>query len=308
MSFEKAAAQTIQFWELMQRAQKLALGAQSTWSKASGQEFSIVDANSAGAAVMKVFAEFAQNPIELATFQQAAWFDAMKAWSDAWSGEGPAGAADRRFRDPAWSDDPVGRGLRDAHLAVEHAADKLLESLPKGSKDHLKAAFHTRQLLSALSPSNFLLLNPAARKRFIETEGQSVLDGFENLLDDLERGKGRLDISTNDKEAFVVGRDLATTPGKVVYQNALMQLIQYEPLTKDPAQTPAAVRAGLDQQILHPGRAAEEQPGALHAGTRAQRFRDLLGQPDPRACADELRGLHAPWPARGAGCDRGGER
>ena len=126
----------------------------------------------------------------------------------------------------------MGRGLRDAHLAVEHATDKLLESLPKGSKDHLRAEFYTRQLLSALSPSNFLLLNPAARSRFIETEGQSLLDGFENLLDDLERGEGRLDISTNDKEAFVVGRDLATTPGKIVYQNDLMQLIQYEPLTE----------------------------------------------------------------------------
>ena len=238
MSQESAAAQAAQFWELMQRAQKLALSAQSTaFAKAAGQEFSVVDANSAGAAAMKAFAEFAQHPMELAAFQQTVWLDATKAWVDAWTGESPA-VADKRFRDKTWEEDPISRGLRDAHLAVEGAVDKLLDSLPKGSKDHLSVEFYTRQFLSALSPSNFLALNPAARHRFIETEGQSVLDGFKNLLDDLEHGEGRLEISTNDKEAFVVGRDLATTPGKVVYQNDLMQLIQYEPLTETQRKRP----------------------------------------------------------------------
>jgi polyhydroxyalkanoate synthase len=179
---------------------------------------------------MKAFAELVQHPMPLAAFQQAAWLSLTKAWVDAWTGNSPA-VTDRRFRDPLWDEDPVSRGLRDAHLAVEHAADGLLEALPKGSKDHLRLEFYTRQLLSALSPSNFLPLNPAARNRFIETEGQSLLDGFRNLLDDLEHGDGRLDISTNDKAAFIVGRDLATTPGKVVFQNELMQLIQYAPLT-----------------------------------------------------------------------------
>jgi polyhydroxyalkanoate synthase len=238
MSQESATAQAIQFWELMQRAQKLALSAQSTaLAKAAGQEFSVVDANSTAAAAMKAFAEFAQHPLELAAFQQNVWLDATKAWVDAWTGESPA-VADKRFRDRTWEEDPISRGLRDAHLAVEGAVDKLLDSLPKGSKDHLSVEFYTRQFLSALSPSNFLALNPAARTRFIETEGQSVLDGFRNLLDDLEHGEGRLDISTNDKEAFVVGRDLATTPGKVVYQNDLMQLIQYEPLTETQRKRP----------------------------------------------------------------------
>lgn len=215
MSHESAAAQAIQVWELMQRAQKVALSAQSTaFAKAAGQQFSVVDANSAGAAFMKCFAEFAQHPMELAAFQQAAWLHATKAWIDAWSGASHA-VADKRFRDKTWEGDPISRGLRDAHLAVEEAVHKLLNSLPTGSSDHLSVHFYTRQLMSALSPSNFLFLNPAARTRFIETEGQSVLDGFRNLLNDLEQGEGRLDISTNDKKAFVVGRDLATTPGKV---------------------------------------------------------------------------------------------
>ena len=117
MTHETAAAQTAQFWELVQRAQKLALSAQSTaLAKAAGQEFSIVDANSAGAASMKAFAEFAQHPMELAAFQQTVWLDATNAWLDAWKGNGPA-VADRRFRDKTWDADPMSRGLRDAHLA-----------------------------------------------------------------------------------------------------------------------------------------------------------------------------------------------
>lgn len=232
MSQDPGAAQTAQFWELIQRAQKLALTAQSAaMAKATGQDFSIVDASSGGAAMMQAFAQFAQHPMELAKFQQSVLQNATKAWVDAWTGASQA-APDKRFRDRTWDEDPVSRGLRDSHLAIEQAADELLNALPKGSKDHLSVEFYTRQFLSAVSPSNFLMLNPAARNRLIETDGQSVLDGFQNLLDDLERGEGRLEISTNDPEAFVVGRDLATTPGKVVYQNELMQLIQYEPLTE----------------------------------------------------------------------------
>ena len=99
---------------------------------------------------MKAFAEFAQHPVELAAFQQTVWRDATKAWVDAWSGESAA-VADKRFRDKAWEEDPISRGLRDAHLAVEGAVVKLLASLPKGSKDHLSVEFYARQFLSALS-------------------------------------------------------------------------------------------------------------------------------------------------------------
>src|SRR4029077_9798179 len=91
MSIEIAAAQTIQFWELLQRAHKLALSTQSTvLAKASGQEFSIVDANATGAACMKAFVELAQHPIQLAAFQQVAWLNVTKAWIDTWTGNSPA--------------------------------------------------------------------------------------------------------------------------------------------------------------------------------------------------------------------------
>ena len=164
---------------------------------------------------MKAVTEFAQHPMELAAFQQAVWLDATKAWVDAWTGESPA-VADKRFRDKTWEEDPISRGLRDTHLAVEEAVDKLLDSMPKGSRDHLSVEFYARQFLSALSPSNFLFLNPAARTRLIETEGQSVLDGFRNLLDDLERGEGRLEISTNDKGGICCRSRLGDDPGQAL--------------------------------------------------------------------------------------------
>jgi len=219
-------------WELVLRAQRIALRAQTaSLARTSGRDFSIVDAKSVSEAFLKAGADLAERPMAIAAAQQEAWTGATRAWIDAFSGERRP-TKDRRFRDKRWDEDPMSRGLRDAYLAVEDAVEGLVATLPKGSKEALRAEFYTRQFLSALSPANFLMLNPAARDRFVETEGRSVLEGFENLLDDLEAGDGRLDISTNDRAAFEVGRDLATTPGKVVYQNELMQLIQYEPRTE----------------------------------------------------------------------------
>ncbi len=217
---------------LIRRAQELAVKAQSVAAaKATGSDFSLVDLQTVSTAYLKSMAELSRNPAEVVSTAQQAWLGAVRAWSDAWAGTSQ-GVSDRRFRDADWDADPVSRGLRDSYLAIEGAVKNLLDTLPAGSKDHLRTEFYTRQMLSALSPANFLGLNPAARKRFLETEGQSVIAGFSNLLDDLERGEGRLDIATNDRSVYEVGRDLATTPGKVVYQNELMQLIQYEPRTK----------------------------------------------------------------------------
>ena len=227
-----ATTQITRFWSLMQRAQQLGVSAQATAvAKATGQDFSIVDASSLGTAYAHALAALAQRPLDLLAYQQDLWHGVASAWMNAWSGGEGARVKDRRFRDPQWNDNPANRGLRDAHLAVEAATARLLDVLPKGTKEQLRVDFYTRQFLSALSPSNFLMLNPAARDRYIETEGASLLDGLENLLDDIERGQGRLDIATNDPAAFQVGRDLATTPGQVIYQNELMQLIHYAPLT-----------------------------------------------------------------------------
>ncbi|HVS56524.1 MAG TPA: class I poly(R)-hydroxyalkanoic acid synthase, partial [Casimicrobiaceae bacterium] len=95
-----------------------------------------------------------------------------------------------------------------------------------------KVDFFTRQYIDALAPSNFALTNPEVFRETIATGGQNLVKGLNNLLDDIERGNGKLRISMTDSKAFELGVNIATTPGKVVFQNDLMQLIQYEPVTK----------------------------------------------------------------------------
>ncbi len=237
-TIEKFAERFTQYWSLVHRANTLLARA---GSKAAAQmlsgESSLNDTETVSKAYLKAWTELANHPEDFLAFQQALMTDMASAWMSAWSGEDNA-PKDRRFRDPVWSSDPFSRALKNAHLALENSVNGLLQSMPQGTKEQLRFAFYTRQILSAMAPSNFLALNPVARQRFVETEGQSLLDGFENFLDDLERGDGRLDISTNDREAFVVGENLATTPGKVVFQTDLMQLIQYEPLTETQRKTP----------------------------------------------------------------------
>jgi polyhydroxyalkanoate synthase len=94
-----------------------------------------------------------------------------------------------------------------------------------------KVDFYTRQFVDAMSPTNFALTNPEVLRRTAETGGENLLKGLSNLLTDLERGQGNLRIRMTDESKFRVGENIAVTPGKVIYQNDLMQLIQYAPTT-----------------------------------------------------------------------------
>jgi polyhydroxyalkanoate synthase len=108
-------------------------------------------------------------------------------------------------------------------------------------KSQKKVDFYTRQFVDAMSPTNFALTNPEVLARTIETKGENLVHGLENMLDDLERGRGKLAIKMTDMEAFEVGRNIATTPGKVIFQNDLIQLIQYEPVTKQVYKKPLLI-------------------------------------------------------------------
>ena len=110
-----------------------------------------------------------------------------------------------------------------------------------------KVDFYTRQFVDALAPSNFLMTNPEVLRATIESRGENLLNGLKNLLDDLERGKGRLAIKMTDMTAFRIGENIAVTPGKVVYQNDLIQLIQYEPTTDQVQASAVADHAAVDQ-------------------------------------------------------------
>jgi polyhydroxyalkanoate synthase len=104
-----------------------------------------------------------------------------------------------------------------------------------------KVDFYTRQFVDAISPSNFVATNPEVLKATLETGGQNLLRGLDNLLSDLGRGEGRLSITMTDMKAFRLGENIATTPGKIVFQNNLMQLIQYAPSTSDVRKRPLLI-------------------------------------------------------------------
>ncbi|MEM9247186.1 MAG: class I poly(R)-hydroxyalkanoic acid synthase [Pseudomonadota bacterium] len=206
-------------------------------AKASGSEYSLMDSATLARAYGNVWARLMTNPQEFWSAQIQSTTSIARMWSAMLSPQADP-APDRRFRDDSWSEDPISRSYRDAFLAFEAATEELLDMLTEEGRDDLRVKFFTRQAISALSPANYLATNAAARTKMIETGGQSILDGIENLLSDLERGDGRLDIATNDPSAYEVGVDLATTEGDVVFQNELMQLIQYHPRTDTQHEVP----------------------------------------------------------------------
>ncbi|MBU2994408.1 class I poly(R)-hydroxyalkanoic acid synthase [Octadecabacter sp. 1_MG-2023] len=206
--------------------------------QASGAEYSLMDSETLAKAYGSFWTDIMTDPAKLMDIQQTVGTEMMAAWQSMFGQTSDARVKDKRFKDQSWSDDPIARSYRDVFLAFDRATNSLLDRLPDGSKAHMRVSFYTRQMVSALSPSNFLMTNPAARKELMDTQGESLLAGLENLLTDLERGDGRLDIATNDDTAFEVGVDLATTKGEVIFQNDLMQLIQYYPTTKQQHATP----------------------------------------------------------------------
>lgn len=148
---------------------------------------------------------------------------------------GVAEPGDKRFAHPAWSASPIYDYLRQAYLLNSEYLRKTAEITPVAdgkSKDRMR--FMTRQLIDAMAPSNFVATNPEFVQAALDTQGESIRHGIQNLIGDMEKGR----ISMTDDAAFEVGRNLAITPGAVVFENELMQLIQYSPLTDTVAKRP----------------------------------------------------------------------
>ncbi|MCB1909022.1 MAG: class I poly(R)-hydroxyalkanoic acid synthase [Rhodocyclaceae bacterium] len=145
---------------------------------------------------------------------------------------------DRRFSAPEWRESPIYDYVRQAYLLNAEFLMQAAEAVPMADvrlKDRLQ--FVTRQYVDAMAPSNFAATNPEFIKTAIETKGESITEGIRNLISDLEKGA----ISMTDDSAFEVGRNLAISPGSVIYENELMQLIQYSPLTDEVYATPLLI-------------------------------------------------------------------
>ena len=152
------------------------------------------------------------------------------------------GVSDRRFSAGEWHRGDVFDYLKQSYLLVsEWVQDLVLESDALEEHDRRRAAFFTRQLIDSLSPANFLLTNPQALHRTLASRGENLVRGLEAFAADLERGDGQLLIRQSDERAFDIGHNLATTPGKVIWRNELMELIQYEPATKTVLRRPLLI-------------------------------------------------------------------
>jgi polyhydroxyalkanoate synthase len=140
---------------------------------------------------------------------------------------------DRRFADQEWQQNALFDFIKQSYLLTCEWMDKSVRGAQGlDEKQREKLAFHARLFADALSPSNFLMTNPEVLRETLKSGGENLIRGLENLVGDLERGHGMLKISTTKYDAFTLGKNIATTPGKIVYQNDLMQLIQYEPATE----------------------------------------------------------------------------
>ena len=210
----------------------------------------VTDELGVGKAFMEVAAKMMANPYRMAEAQMNLWWEYMSLWQSSTMkllGGAPHPIAapskgDKRFRHEDWEEHFLFDYIKQSYLITArwlHDAVGSVEGLDASTKK--KVDFFTRQYIDALAPSNFALTNPEVFRETIATGGQNLVKGLNNLLDDIERGHGRLKISMTDPKAFELGVNIATTPGKVVFQNDLMQLIQYEPTTAKVAKRPLLV-------------------------------------------------------------------
>ena len=145
---------------------------------------------------------------------------------------------DSRFADPVWRESPAWDLIKEWYLLfTHHIQDKLFETPGMSSKDRRRAAFWWRKWLNAVAPTNFLLTNPVAMRRALETHGDSLVSGMKIFLDDLSAGNVRM----TGPDDFIVGKTLATTPGKVVLRNRLLEVIHYAPTTEKVYRTPIVI-------------------------------------------------------------------
>jgi polyhydroxyalkanoate synthase len=203
-----------------------------------------------GTAMSEVIGGLAAQPDRLLRAQADLFTQYTSLWTTAAlaaSGQRPtAGApaprADKRFSDPEWTANPVFDVVKQSYLITSNWLTELLAGVEGVDPlNKRRVEFFTRMLTDAFSPSNFLLSNPVALREAMETNGESILRGVENFAADLERGGGQLAISQTDLKRFVVGENVATAPGKVIFQNDIIQILQFSPSTDTVCEIPLLI-------------------------------------------------------------------
>jgi polyhydroxyalkanoate synthase len=208
------------------------------------------DPGNLGGAFLEMTTRLMANPARLMQAQIGFWQDYLTLWQntarrmmgDPVTPVIEEGRADKRFKHEDWRANEVFDFIRQSYLLSARYFTNVVQTAEGlDTKTAQKVDFYTRQFVDAMSPSNFLVTNPEVLRRTAETGGENLLKGLSNLLADLERGRGQLRIRMTDDSKFKVGENIAVTPGKVVYRNALMELIQYAPATETVLKRPLLI-------------------------------------------------------------------
>ncbi len=222
--------------DVAERSQRIV----ADWLERQSRTVPSADPLNIGRAFLEMTARLVANPARLVQAQIGFWQDYVTLWQNTTRRmmgmqAGPViepDAKDKRFRDEAWRQGEVFDFIKQSYLLSARYVHDVVGHVdgldPKAAK---KVDFYARQFMDAMSPSNFLLTNPEVLRKTQETGGENLLRGLNNLLTDLERGRGKLSIRMTDPDAFKLGDNIGVSPGKVVFQNELMQLIQYTPTT-----------------------------------------------------------------------------
>ncbi|WP_207456851.1 class I poly(R)-hydroxyalkanoic acid synthase [Azospirillum sp. SYSU D00513] len=203
-----------------------------------------------GQAFVEMTTRMMADPAKLVQAQVDLWQDYLTLWqrtTQRFMGQTPEPVIapakdDRRFKDAAWNEAALFDFIKQSYLLSARWLQGRVHDV-EGMDPHTarKLEFYTRQYVDAMAPSNFVMTNPEVLRATLESGGENLVKGLEHLLADLERGKGELRISMTDQDAFQIGRNIAVTPGKVVFQTSLMQLIQYTPTTAEVKKRPLMI-------------------------------------------------------------------
>ena len=231
--------------EIAERSQRIV----GEWLKRQEAGEKPADQSHIGSAFLEMTTRLMANPAHLVQAQIGFWQDYMTLWQNTarrmMGVDSPPvidSPNDRRFKDGAWKESEVFDFIKQSYLlSARFVQDVVTHVDGLDPKTAQKVDFYSRQFIDAMSPSNFLLTNPEVLRKTAETGGENLLKGLSNLLGDLERGKGQLRIKMTDMDAFQVGENIGVSDGKVVYQNDLMQLIQYTPTTAKALKRPLVI-------------------------------------------------------------------
>jgi len=195
-------------------------------------------------------AQMMANPAKMMEHQAAYWGKSLKHWIEAQQALGTGHfvpptdntPADRRFRNPLWQTHPYFNFVKQQYLMSAEAIRNATENLEGlDDEERRRVGFFARQIIDLMAPTNYLATNPDALERAVETEGQSLVDGLENLVRDIESHEGEMLVTLSDPDAFEVGGNIATSEGSVVFRNRMFELIQYAPKTETVYRTPLII-------------------------------------------------------------------